>query len=97
VRHGALVAAAFVPLATAAGLALWLASGTTIDRAPTPLPTAAELTSLRLGEYESPTDYLLESSDFDVAATVPSFGCADSTLGCTTLDAESAATAKEDT
>lgn len=89
-------AAVFVPLTAAAGLALWLTPGSPLRSRPVPLPTAVELTSLRLGEYASPTDYLLDASETAVAIAVPTFGCDDSTLGCPTLDA-AAATMKDQT
>ncbi len=86
-------ATALLPLAAAAGLALWFAYGTTTA----PLPQAVDLTSLQLGEYTSPTDALLNSSGVDVGDGVPAFGCDDSTLGCPTLDSGSVTATREET
>ena len=90
-------AAVVMPLAAAAGLALWLTPRSPLRARPAPLPTAVELTSLRLGEYGSPTDYLLDVGETAVASAVPSFGCDDSTLGCPTLDTDGAATTRDQT
>lgn len=67
--------AAVVPLAAAAAVVLWLVSGQ-------PQQTATTLTSLSIGEYESPTDVLLGAYGVDVYAAMPSIGCSESTLGC---------------
>jgi len=70
-----------VPLAAAAAVTLWLAIG----RGPVRTAATARDTAvgkMAVGEYGSPTDYLLGAYGVDVYATVPSFGCADSTLGC---------------
>lgn len=40
------------------------------------------VTTVALGELTSPTDALLEPIAIDVSSTMPSVGCADSTLGC---------------
>lgn len=80
-------AAAALPLAAAAGVALWLAGGTGFRST----PAASALTSLAVGEYESPTDYLLDSYGVDVSENVPSVGCTDSTLGCPSLDDDAGA------
>jgi hypothetical protein len=50
------------------------------------------LTSLRVGEYASPTDYLLDSYGVDVSENTPSFGCSDSTLGCPDFDDDDSTT-----
>ncbi len=82
-RHAA---AALVPLAAAAALAVWLVSA---PSAPVLAPRAVDLTSVGLGEYASPTDYLLDPYGVDVSESLPSLGCDDSTLGCPSLDDES--------
>jgi hypothetical protein len=83
--------AAAVPLAAAAGVALWVFGNTT---AGIPAPKAVDLTSIELGEYASPTDYLLESYGVDVTESAPALGCDDSTLGCPSLDDESTTDAR---
>jgi hypothetical protein len=67
---------AAVPLAAAAAVFLWVTVGSR------QASEVATLGSLTVGEYESPTDVLLEPYGVDVYATVPSIGCADSSLGC---------------
>ena len=57
--------------------------------APVLAPRAVDLTSVGLGEYASPTDYLLDPYGVDVSESLPSLGCDDSTLGCPSLDDES--------
>jgi hypothetical protein len=79
-------AAAVVPLAAAAGLAVWIARGPAVA----PAPSASALTTLAVGEYESPTDYLLDSYGVDASDDAPSVGCTDSTLGCPSLDDDTA-------
>jgi hypothetical protein len=74
------VLVAAVPLAAAAALALWI--GTELQ----PTTQTLDIPLASLGTYESPTDALLGTYGSDVYATVPSIGCADSTLGCTTLE-----------
>jgi len=71
-------AAMAVPLAAAAGLALWLARG-----AP-----RVDVSAIEVGDYTSPTDYLLDPYGVDVSDSLPSLGCDDSTLGCPGLDGE---------
>jgi hypothetical protein len=74
-----------VPLAAAAGLALWLARGTTMtERVAQPV----DLSAVAIGEYTSPTDYLLDPYGVDVSDSVPSLGCDDSALGCPDLDGD---------
>jgi len=68
-------AAVVVPLAAAAAVVLWIAVGRE-------LPRRAELATVAVGEYTSPTDVLLQPYGVDVYASVPSVGCSDSTLGC---------------
>jgi hypothetical protein len=75
------VVLAAAPLAAAAGLALWLASGHQ------PESRVADLTSMEVGEYASPTDVLLDAYGVDISATVPRIGCSDSTLGCPDMEA----------
>ncbi|HEY2775915.1 MAG TPA: hypothetical protein VGK20_17875 [Candidatus Binatia bacterium] len=67
---------AVVPLAAAAVLAVWIAM---------PHGTAAVRSSsseVPVGQYSSPTDVLLEPWGIDISDSMPSFGCADSELGC---------------
>ena len=71
---------AVVPLAAAAALVLWIAG----DRQPA--RDAASALSVALGEYGSPTDVLLQAYGIDVSAAVPAIGCADSALGCPTVE-----------
>ena len=78
--------AALSSLAAAAALALWFVS---TPSAPVLAPRAVDLTSVGLGEYASPTDYLLDPYGVDVSESLPSLGCDDSTLGCPSLDDES--------
>jgi hypothetical protein len=68
------------PLAAAAGVALWLTAAPEAPRRLAEIP-------LGVGEYTSATDVLLEPWGGDAYATLPSVGCADSTLGCPRLDA----------
>jgi len=70
-----------VPLAAAAAVTFWMM------REPEPATQTLDIPLASLGTYESPTDALLDTYGSDVYATVPSIGCADSTLGCTDLDA----------
>jgi hypothetical protein len=63
---------ALVPLAAAAGLALWLAG-------PAERPPAIDYA--RLDAYQAPTDALLTTPALDLDA-VPSFGCTGAGLGC---------------
>jgi hypothetical protein len=74
------VAAAMLPLAAAAGVALWLACR------PGSAPQVADRMAPELGEYTSPTDTLLDSYAVDVSRGIPSLGCDDSTLACPSLD-----------
>jgi len=74
------VLAVAVPLAAAAAVMLWVMT----DQKPV-TPTI-DIPLASLGTYESPTDALLGTYGADVYATVPSIGCADSTLGCTSLE-----------
>jgi len=69
------VLVAAVPLAAAAAVMLWLA------REHQPARQMANVPSMEIGEYTSPTDVLLEPYGLDVYATVPSIGCSDSVLG----------------
>src|SRR5262249_54381714 len=67
---------ALVPLAAAAAIAVW------VTRPPAPTPDVAGVSPAALGEYQGPTDVLLEPDGVDEYATVPSIGCDDSLLGC---------------
>ncbi len=72
---------AALPLAAAAALAIWVRT-----RSEPPRETAT-ISTIALGEYESPTDVLLEP--FGVAGlytSIPSIGCYDSALGCPRVD-----------
>lgn len=69
-----------VPAAAAAALMLWLAIGRQPAR-------QVNVAALRIGEYTSPTDVLLEPFAIDMSSTVPSVGCSDSILGCPNIDA----------
>jgi len=75
------VVAAAVPLAAAAAVMLWIRT----ERQPA-RPAVATIPTVAVGEYESPTDVLLGGYTMDVSDTVPSVGCADSTLGCPRVD-----------
>jgi len=71
---------AVVPLATAAAVALWVTTARGPgERIGAPSPVA-------VGDWESPTDVLLDPLGVDVSANVPSVGCADSMLGCPAVD-----------
>jgi hypothetical protein len=74
------VLVAAVPLAAAAALTLWVMTE------PQPGTQTLDIPLASLGTYESATDALLDTYGVDVYATVPSIGCADSTLGCTDID-----------
>ena len=66
---------AFVPLAAAAAVTLWLG----LEGQPTRRVAAH---AIAVGEYSSPTDVLLGSYGVADYATVPGIGCDDSVLGC---------------
>lgn len=72
---------AAVPLAAAAVVTLWIAVDRESER------RAPDTTLPEVGEYAGLTDALLEPYAVDVSAAVPSFGCADSDLGCPNVDA----------
>lgn len=71
---------ATIPLAAAAALTLWVMTRSQ------PVTPTLDVPLASLGTYESATDTLLDTYGVDVYATVPSIGCADSTLGCTDID-----------
>jgi len=86
------VAAAALPLAAAAALGFWLLArqkpaSPTADARQKPASPTADVANVRVGEYGSSTDVLLQTYGVDVYATVPSVGCADSALGCPRVEA----------
>lgn len=75
-----LMPVAAVALAAAATLAVWLV------RRPAPVPTLDPAIVAELGEYETPTDALASSSDFETVGDVPVFGCDDPDVDCGDAD-----------
>src|SRR5262249_23203027 len=75
-----LVPVAAVALAAAASLAVWMV------RRPAPAPALDPSIVVELGEYETPTDALASSSDFDATGDVPVFGCDDPDVDCGDAD-----------
>lgn len=73
-------AGAALPLAAAAALVFWL------QAEPARLPQPDAVAVAEIGVYVAPTDDLLADPELDALEGLPSFGCADSGLGC--LDAE---------
>ena len=72
---------AAIPLAAAAGLALWL------SRAPqVPAPLSDDVIA-ELGTYGTPGDALLSVPDVDVLSDDPWTDCADGGLGCLDFEA----------
>ena len=68
-----------LPVAIAASIAIWLTGHDPAHRTDEPI-------SLAVGDYSSPTDVLLGAYGTDVSRTLPSIGCAESTLGCPELE-----------
>jgi len=79
---------ALIPVAAAAGLALWMAGGPTRSAVETPADPSMQIALTDLGIYTTPTDVLLEIDGFDPLASVPTYDCDDSDWGCLDLGPE---------
>lgn len=82
-----------MPIAAAALIALWAASGSDVRKSASGVVMAEDpgrFAPAEIGVYATPTDVLLSVDGLDPLAYVPDYGCEDEGLGCIELDVASA-------